>query len=108
MESVKIAENIDKGTLYDLRKLIEQNDLDYEDKEKNTLLHLCASSKSYARDKAKLLCEQNHAMILKFNQRGYIPIHTATGENNVGVVEYLAEKGCLNSLSIDKRSPLHI
>ena len=106
--SLKIAETVDVGSLTDLKNILEQNDVQYNDKSNNTLLHICASSKLLAGEKAKLLVDRYPEMLYKTNQMGYMPIHIAASEDNEDVAECLAKNGCLNVITVDKQSPLHI
>ena len=106
--NVKIAFNADKCTVHDLKEILDSSSDTYNDAYNNTLLHICASSKHFSKDKVSFLVSKHRAQMFKHNKKGYMPIHTAAAENNVEVVELLAKEGCLNALTCDKRTPLHI
>ena len=71
-------------------------------------MHICALSKLFSKCKVSFLVAKHRDTMFKHNRKGYMPIHTAAAENNVEVVERLAKEGCLNALTCDKRTPLHI
>ena len=107
-ESVKIAINADKCTVHDLKGMLVCSSYAYDYAYNNTLLHICASSKHFSKDKISFLVSKHRAQMLKHNKKGYMPVHTAAAANNVEVVELLAKEGCLNALTCDTRTSLHI
>ena len=56
--SVKIAMNADKGTVRDLKEMLDSSADKYVDLYNNTLLHICTSSRLFSKDKVSYLVQK--------------------------------------------------
>ena len=73
-----------------------------------SILHVCAKSKAYPTEKARLIVSRDQSLLMTKDMNGFLPIHIAAEYNNAHILEYLARECALNCQTKDKQTALHI